>query len=170
MKKQTLTLIELGIVYLTAATVLDYVLGDYQILLWPSLAFEFTLLGVMIFGTLWGHIPQASRLGPKSIHQNETELTRLEHLCKAAILQGDETAENLLSERVRSLALAATGRRLSTPHTAPTSIAQEQPGLLQSEIREPELLRAVITNGSMIQAGNTRVLEELLEKIEEWTK
>ena len=169
MKKQTLTLIELGIAFLTAAIVLDYVLGNYQILLWPSLAFEFTLLGVMIFGTLWEHVPRPSGSGEKSIHKDETELTRLEHLCKAAILRGDETAENLLSERVRSLALAAAESRLTRPQTALTGIARERSGLLQSEFKEPELLRAVSTNGSMIQAGNTRVLEDLLEKIEEWT-
>jgi hypothetical protein len=170
MKKQTLTLIELGIVFLTAAIVLDYVLGGYQILLWPSLAFEFALLGVMIFSSLWEHTPQTSGRGQKIIRQNETELTRLEHICKAAILQGDETAQNLLSERVRSLALAAARSRLSTPQTTLTGIAREEPELLQSRTEEPDFLRALGTNGNMIQRGNSQVLERLLEKIEEWTK
>jgi hypothetical protein len=169
MKKQTGTLVELGIAYLAVATVLDYFLGNYQILLWPSLAFEFTLLGVMIFSSLWEHVPPAPGREQKSIRQRETELTRLEHLCKAAI-QGDGAAETLLSERVRSLALAAAKNLLATSGPSLRGIAQDEPDSLQSEIREPELLRALSTAGIMIQDGDTRVVEELLEKIEEWTK
>jgi len=168
MKKQTMTLVEIGIVYLAVSIVLDYFLGNYEILLLLALSFEFILFGIIIFSSLWEHLPQ--KVGrEESIARTENDLTRLEHSCEAAFSQGDHTAENQISERVRSLAFAAAANRLNIPEATLRSIAREEPKLLQSKIKDPQLLQALISKDSMIQKGNTQVLEDVLDKIEEWT-
>jgi len=169
MKKQTRALVEIGLAFITASILLDYFLGAYQILLWPALGFEFILFGIMILNTLRGRVASGAVKREPSKTQSEDELTRLEHLCKLAIEQGDQAAANILSERVRSLAFAAAANHLDTSETTLRTMSEEDPTLLQTQVRDPELFNALTTKGDMIQRGDTNFLKNLLGKIEEWT-
>jgi hypothetical protein len=169
MRKQTRALAEIGVAYLTVSIVLDYLLGAYQILLWPALAFGFILFGIMIFATLWEHPSPA--IGKRELHTPETDdkLIRLQHLCKLAIDDADNAAERLLSERVRSIAFAAAAYNLNTSETRLRFMAIDEPNLLQTKIVDRQFFSALTTEDAMIQKGDSRWLEKLLDIIEGWT-
>lgn len=168
MRKQTKALVKIGVVYLAASIVLDYFLGAYQVLLWPALAFEFILFGIMILTTLGEQVaPRTGKAGPSN-RQPEDRLARLKHLCKAAIDEGDQAAADILSERVRSLAFAAAANNLNTSEVTLRDVKQEGPNMLQRKINDDELFTALTAKGSMVRRGDVSVLEKLLEKVEEW--
>lgn len=170
MKKDMMALVKVGIVYVAVSMVLDFFFGSYQILLWPALAFEFIIFGVLIFSSLPGSMsPRTTRqLGStRSTPEIENDLTLLEHLCKAAIDQADPNAEDRISARVRALAFAVAANNLNTSEAVLRAMVRERPDLLQSKIKDPQLLRALTTSDSVFQKGDTH-LGQLLEKIEEW--
>jgi hypothetical protein len=169
LEKQTRTLVEIGLLFIAASIALDYLLGAYQILLWLALSFEFIFFGSMILSTLWEHVAPKTDILERRSPQPEDQLTRLEHLCEAAIVQGDQTAAELLSKRVRSLVFAAAANNLNTSEATLRTLAQEEPNRLEAKIRDTAVFNVLITNISMIQRRDTKLLEALLGKVEEWT-
>jgi hypothetical protein len=135
------------------------------------LAFEFILFGIMIMSMLWERLPpeRPSRRG-QSNPQPEDQLTRLEYLCKIAVEQGDQAAAELLSERVRSLVFAAAANNLNISEGTLRTIAHEGPNIFEAKIRDLELLKALTTKGSLMRRGDTKILENLLVKVEEWIR
>jgi hypothetical protein len=169
MKKQTKALAEIGVMYVVASILLDYLLGGYQILLWPALAFECALFGIMILNVFWERLPPPTEKHGRNTSENEDELTRLKRLCEAAITRRDRAAEKVLTERIRSLAFAAAANSLSTTETALRNIAEERRDLLEAKITDPQLFDALTNKGSLVRSDDPRTLVRLLEKIEGWT-
>jgi hypothetical protein len=167
MKKQTKGLIEIGVLYLGVSIVLDYFLGAYQILLWLALAFEFIIFGLMMMSTLLESLAPTTRKREVDNLPSEDEFTRLGRLCKFAIDQGDQTAGKTLSEKIRSLAFAAAANDLNTSEAALREATEQ--GMLQMKVGDPELFTALTTTGNMVARGDTKILEGLLGKVEEWT-
>jgi hypothetical protein len=169
MKKQTKGLIEIGVLYLGVSIVLDYFLGAYQILLWLALAFEFIIFGLMIMSTLFESLAPTTRKREVDNLPSEDEFKRLGRLCKFAVDQGDQTAGKTLSEKIRSLAFAAAANDLNTSEAALREATEKEPGMLQMKVGDPELFTALTTTGNMVARGDTKILEGLLGKVEEWT-
>jgi len=170
MKKQILALAEIGIVYLAASIILDAALGSYKILLWPALAIAFVLFATMITQALWEPKDQnaengrsARPIGP------EDDLTRLEHLCRNALDRGDPTAEEILSERISALALAAAAQRLNQPESTLREMANQNPKLLHQQLRDEQLFNLVTTR-PLVRKGATAAVDEYVTRIEECTK
>jgi len=170
MRKQTKTLVEIGILYLCVSILLDFFLGSFQILLLPALALEFLFFGIMIMSTLSERVAPRTRKQEKSAPQVDDALTRLEHLCKLAINEGDQAARSLLSERVKSLAFAAAANHFNASETSLRTDAQKQPDVLESIVRDPQLFNAMTMTTSFVRQSDTQSLEQLLAKIEGWIK
>jgi hypothetical protein len=168
MKKQTRGLFEIGVVYLAVSILLDYFLGAYQILLWLALAFGFIIFGIMIMSTLFESLAPATRKREADNLPSEDEFTRLWRLCKFAIDQGDQTAGKTLSEKTRSLAFAAAANDLNTSEAALREATEKEPGMFQMKVGDPELFTALTTTGNLVARGDTKILERLLGKVEEW--
>lgn len=168
MKKQTRDLVEIGVLYITVSIVLDYFLGSFQILLFPALAIEFLIFGVMIMNTLSERVAPTTRKREQNIHKADDAFTRLEQLCKMAMDQGDQAAGRLLSERVRSLAFAAAANHFNVSETSLRTSAQAQPTSFLSKIGDQQLFDAMTDAIGVVRQGDTQSLGQLLGKIEEW--
>jgi len=169
MRKQTRTLIEIGLAFLATSILLDYFLGAYQILLWLALAFEFILFGTMILNTLWERVARGTVKQEPSKPQSEDPLERLEHLCKLAIEEGDQAAADILSERVRSLAYTAAANKFDTSEADLRTMSEAEPALLQARVGNLDLFNFLTRKSTMIRSGDTKALENLLGNVEEWT-
>jgi hypothetical protein len=167
MRRQTRALIEIAVLYISVSIVLDYFLGSFQILLFPALAFEFIIFGIMIMSILWEQVAPITRKQEQHIPITDDAFTRLEHLCKMAIDEGDQAAGRLLSERVTSLALAAAANRLNTSEASLTHM-QAEPTLIESKIRDKQLFNAMTKTTGIVQQEDGQTLEQLLAKIEAW--
>jgi hypothetical protein len=170
MKKQVRALVEIGIIYLAVSIVLDYFLRGYQTLLWPALGFVFVIFGTMIFSELWEQTSRAAKIDRRRVNAGEDELMRLEHLCKAAIDQGDVAAGELLSQRLRSLAFAAAAYHLNESEAMLRTMAEQEPSLLQTRVGDQQIFHALVTNGPLTRKGDSLSLQDYLSKIEDWTK
>jgi hypothetical protein len=168
MKKQTETLIEIGAVYLAASIVVESLLSTYRILVLPILSFIFALFAMMMVQVLWQPTVQGrSKKIVKSPMKND-DLTRLEHLCTFAIDQGDEKAAGLLSERVRRMAFDAASLRLNISAASLRRLADEQRGLVASQVNDALMTHILTSNGSFIRNDVPGVLNEYLAMIEGW--
>jgi len=170
MKNKILTLAEIGVVYLAASIILDSLLSSYQILLWPALAIAFIFFATMIFDLLWEPGPRRSGKGmSEPASSGEDDLTRLKHLCKHVFEQGDITSENVLREKINSLAFAAISLRLNEPTAQLRMMAKEEPDTLQRMIGD-EKMYTLLTTGPFIRKGDLRTVADGLTRIEEWIR
>ena len=163
------TLGEIATAYLVASVTLDYLLDTYPVLLWLALTFEFLFFSIIIIGTLWERVEPRTdgrELPPPRCNDS---LTRLERLCEVAIGQRDQTAGDVISERVRALAFAAAAIHFNIPETTLRGIAEDKPDVFQSTIGDPILIDALTTKGSIVRAGETNILNYLVKTVEEWT-
>lgn len=162
-------LAEIGIIYLAVSIVLDFFLHGYQALLWPALGLVFVVFGSMIVSTLWEQTSRTAEVRKQRVSAGEDELMRLENLCKAAIDEGDVAAGQLLSQRLRSLAFAAAAHHLNESETMLRTMAEQEPSLLQSRVRDQQIFHALVTNSSIIRKGDSLTIQDYLSRIEGWT-
>lgn len=168
MRKRIRALIEIGVIYLAVSIALDFFLGSYRVLLWPALAFAFTIFGAMILSTLWERTyPSASSETPRSADSND-DLSRLEYLCKMALEQADSNAQEVLSKRIRSLAFEAAAHHLSMPEGLLRDMAENKPSLLHLKIDDEAILSALTTTSSVLKKDPPHGLKECLTRIEDW--
>ena len=170
MKKQIRALLEIGIIYAAVSIVLDYLLAGFQILLWPALAVAFILFAVMMFAVVWEQRAPSTASSVEPSPSNESDLILLEHLCSAAIDQGDAKAGETVSERIRSIAYAAAALRLNEPETTLRNMAEREPNLLRLRVGDEEFFQALTMNGAITRKGDWQSLDEYLRRVEEWAK
>jgi len=170
MSKTMIRLVKLGIAFLTASIVLDFYLGGYGILLWPALALEFIIFAATIFSSLRENLLPNTKTHAESRPRTETDFARLEDLCSAAIEQTNPKAEGLISDRVRSLAFAAAASNLNIPEPTLRSLAEQDPQLVQTRVKDSQITRVLITKGPLIQQGRVEEIETLIAKIDEWVR
>jgi len=163
------TLGEIAIVYLAASITLDYFLETYPVLLWLALTFEFLFFSIIIIGTLWGRVGPRTGARESPPPPRDNCLTRLEHLCEAAIDKRDQTAGDVISGRVRDLVFAAAAIHFNISETALRAMATDKPDVFQSTIGDPTLTGALATKGSIVRTGETNILRYLVKTVEEWT-
>ena len=163
------TLAEIAIAYLAASVALDYFLDTYPVLLWLALTFEFLFVSIIIIGTLWEQVEPRTDGRELPPPRRNDSLARLERLCEVAIDQRDQTAGDVLSERVRALVFAAAAIHFNISEATLRSITEDKPAVFQSPIGDPILNDALTTKGSIMRAGETNILNYLVKTVEEWT-
>jgi hypothetical protein len=169
MKKQVTVLAEIGVIYLAVSILLDFFLHGYQALLWPVLGLAFAVFGSMIVSTLWEQTSRTAEVRKQRVSAGEDELMRLEHICKAAIDEGDVAAGLLLSQRLRALGFASAAYHLNESETMIRTMAEQEPSLLQRRVRDQQVLHALVTNSSIIRKGDSLTVQDYLSRIESWT-
>ena len=167
-EKQIRSLAEIGIVYLVASIILDAVLGSYKILLWPALALVFLLFAAMIAQVLWEPVLSTTAKRMSSRPTPDDELTRLEQICKHAIEEGDPLSEQILSQRVSSLALTAVSLQLNEPESSLLDMATQNPALLHQKVKDQTMF-TIITSPPILGKAAIGILGDYLKRIEEWT-
>lgn len=169
MKKQTKTLIQLGVVYLAVSIVLDFFLAGYPILTWAGLGFAFILFGIMIFNVLLdlSSRPPPNR-GMRRFNRGEDDLMRLDKVCQRAIEYGDAASTELLSERIRSLAFAAASYHFNITEPLLRTLAQDDLASLERQINDQRVFEALTAKSSDVSRRNTHDIANCLKSIEAW--
>jgi len=165
MKKQIWALLKIAIIYVAVSIVLDAVLGGYLILLLLALACTFILFAAMILGVLWEQRAPKSTGNPERSH-NGTGLSRLEHLCIAALDRGEAKAGETVSDRIRTIAFGAAAYHLNEPEAKLRAAAEQEPNLLRHKIEDEHVFQA-LTSDSLVRKGDWRSLDECLRRIED---
>jgi hypothetical protein len=163
-------LIEIGIVYLIASIIIDFLLGAYQILIWPVLGFIFVFFAAMIVGVVWDPTLREPAEYVPQPNTREDDLARLQSLCEAAVDQGNESAKRLLSQRISSLTFAAAAHHLKMPESTLRNMAEQEPFRLRTKIEDQRILHTLTTHDNIISKGDWKTLDDYLNRVEAWTR
>ena len=155
--------IQLGIIFGIIVVFLDVFLYQLPVLAWLALGLVFFFVAVIITESVTRLVP-TERQRPFSKLVHEDELQHLSLIVHRAVDMHDPEAQNMLAERLWSIALSALGARMKVSRGEIVDLAEKDPDALQANVDDKEMLELISSKKSSHESAQQ--LDQLLSKIE----
>jgi len=155
---------QLGIIVAVLVIFADAFFVSYPTLQWLALGVIFFIVATWTLALLIREtIPSRRKLS--STEHDDDELETLEGVIHAALNGSQPGGAEILSERIRSIALSSLASALDRPDAEIRALAQNRPEELRRMIEDRDL-RNFVVNAEPSQLGTFYSIESLLGKLE----
>lgn len=155
--------VQLGIVFGVIVVFLDVFLLQLPILAWLALGLAFFFVAVIILESVTRLVP-SERQRPLSNLMPEDELQHLSSVVQRALDDHDQDAQNVLTEKLKSIALSTVAARMRLSKREIMELAENNPDSLHTIVVDPEMLE--LLSGKTSNHQDRQRLNQLLSKIE----
>lgn len=167
MNRQTTQILELGIIFAVVVAFADVFLIQLPVLDWLALAVAFFFVAAVILDSVARLVPSEKRK-LQSTREIDDELQYLADVIDRAINRHEHESLQLLSEKLRSIALGTVAARRKLSKKEILELARNDPSSLLAIVKDEQIVRLLLGNAQMPEVADRHQVEELLSKIEDW--
>lgn len=168
MNRQIAQVLQLGIIFTVIVVFLDVLLGQLPILVWLGLGVTFFFVAVAILDLVASLVSKEKpRLDSK--HEKYDELQYLSEVVDRAANRNEHESLEVLSEKLRSIALGAVAVRTKLSKEEILELANDNPSFLLAVVKDEQIAKALGRN-AVLEVANRDQIESLLSKIEVWSR
>jgi hypothetical protein len=168
MNKQATQILQLGVFLSALVVFLDIFLMQLPVLDWLGLGVAFFFVAILILD-LTAQLAHQEKHPATSKHQEHDELEWLEELADRAVHGHHPESINVLSERLRSLAITTVAARKRLTRKELQELADNDPKSLDSIVKDAQMVKLLARNASALKTGSRLEFEELISRIVNWS-
>jgi hypothetical protein len=169
MNTQTTQILQLGLFFGCAVIFLDLLLIQLPVFDWFALSLIFLLAAAAILASVARTVPRQTSKSI-SLRQKEDEFQYLADDVDAAMYGHDKQSLRILSEHIKSLALGTIAARTRLSKKEILELAANDKQSLQAIVQDEEMIRYLAGYQPQNEVPSEKEFEEMLSKIESWSR
>lgn len=169
MNRQAAQILQLWLFFAGAVIFLDLLLTQLPDLDWLALSLIFLLGAAAILGSVTHTVPRQTGRSI-SLQQREDEFQHLADVVNAAVYGHDKGSLRILSDHIKALALGTIAARTRLSKKEILELAENDKQSLQAIVQDEEMMRCLAGYQAQDEALSEKKFEEMLSKIEGWSR